>query len=560
MIQAPSRLRRHARWRTVGLLALATAVLRLPSLRALPVFGDEAIHLHWSQLIVDNPAVHAFLPADPKPPLHFWLMALFLPLFRDPVEAGRTVSLLFGALSTALVFGAARAIALRFPDAEEAGEGGADRTGKAAAVFAILCPFAAFYQRIALAESLFLCESLLAAALALRLAERSGGEDRSIGVVFGVVLGIAMLTRQNFSYALWALPFCAFACLPATRRSPPTVFARRLLTAAAVALLLWVPVLAQKPGFDWKTRVFHFSQFREPLPFGERLRQAARVAEWFWTSLTPSVALFSLAALAWLLIARRRRVLAFLLLWMAIVILPLLFFAGLLFPRYTFTAAAPLWIASGIFLADLGRRWQRLPPSLAARRLLSAAALACLFAWPVRDLALQIFRWQAQILVAEDRWQYVTGWPAGFATEQALAWMRARAAAGPLVLITPDVAGNPGDTVPVLLRADPDPHIARYSASHAVSGPILVSPPGAAGVFLLSNDLWEMKPPAPVPLPQGAPVYFLAPDPFLTRHGWRAAGVFFATANPGLSEAARFENPPGPSGSPTDSIVVFRVR
>jgi len=69
-----------------------------------------------------------------------------------------------------------------------------------------------------------------------------------------------------------------------------------------------------------------------------------------------------------------------------------------------------------------------------------------------------------------------------------------------------------------------------------------------------------MKPPAPVPLPEGAAVYFLAPDPFLTRTGWRAAGVFFAAANPGISVAARFENPPGPSGAPTDSIVIFRIR
>ncbi|MDQ2869461.1 MAG: hypothetical protein M3S32_01870, partial [Acidobacteriota bacterium] len=255
-----------------------------------------------------------------------------------------------------------------------------------------------------------------------------------------------------------------------------------------------------------------------------------------------------------------RRVFAFLLLWMAIVILPLLLFAGLLFPRYTFTAAAPLWIASGFYLAHLFERWQRLPASRPVRRLLAAAALACLFAWPVRDLALQIIHWRDQTLVAEDRWQYVTGWPAGFATEKALAWMRARAAEGPLVLITPDVAGNPGDTVPVLLRGKPDPHIAHYSASDAVLGPILVASGGLADRFLLSGDLWEMKPPAPVRLPPGAPVYFLAPDPFLTRKGWRPAGVFFAEANPGISRAARFENPPGPSGAPTDSIVVFRVR
>ena len=78
----------------VLLLTAACAILRLPGLRAFPIFGDESIHLHWAQLIRERPIENAFLSLqDPKPPLHFWLLALFLPLSPDPVFAGRLLSL-----------------------------------------------------------------------------------------------------------------------------------------------------------------------------------------------------------------------------------------------------------------------------------------------------------------------------------------------------------------------------------------------------------------------------------------------------------------------------------
>ncbi len=538
-------------------LFLVTAALRLPGLRELPVFGDEAIHLHWSQLIREIPAANAFISMqDPKPPLHFWLMALFLPLFRDPVLAGRLVSVLFGALSSVLVFELARSLARRIPRAGE------DPTsvGGAAALVAILSPFAAFHQRIALAESLFLCESLLAALLAVRLASApENGRRLGVreGVALGAVMGAAMLTRQNFSYALWALPFCAWLAFPEEKRSRAPAFLRRMAVAGVVSLLLWVPVLLQKTGPDWKTRIFHVAGFRQALPLTERLRHALRVALWFWTYLTPPIALLALAALAWLFAAGRRRVLMFLLLWIGIVVAPLLLFGSLLYPRYTFTAAAPLWVACGFLLADLLRRLREAPIESLARALLGATAVAVLFAWPVRDLALQCFRWRDQTLVPEDRWQYVTGWPAGSATEHAIGWLRSRAAEEPLVLVTPDVSGNPGDTTPVLLGRAPG--VTLFSSSDAVTGRILTPAPDRPGAFLLSGDLRRMIPPAAVELPAREPVYFLAPDPFLTREGWRPASGFFGAANPGIDAVARFENPAGTSGD-REAIVIFRLR
>ena len=66
-------------------LALFCLLIRAQQLLALPIFGDEAIYLRWAQLVrAGHPWVSL---ADPKPPLHFWLLAAIYPLTADPLLA-----------------------------------------------------------------------------------------------------------------------------------------------------------------------------------------------------------------------------------------------------------------------------------------------------------------------------------------------------------------------------------------------------------------------------------------------------------------------------------------
>ena len=44
-----------------GLLLLAYFAMRLPNLRSVPIFCDEAIYLRWAQLIWENPAKNLFV-------------------------------------------------------------------------------------------------------------------------------------------------------------------------------------------------------------------------------------------------------------------------------------------------------------------------------------------------------------------------------------------------------------------------------------------------------------------------------------------------------------------
>ncbi|KKU81065.1 MAG: hypothetical protein UY08_C0003G0016 [Candidatus Gottesmanbacteria bacterium GW2011_GWA1_47_8] len=87
-------------WLKVGLLALITVglflVLRFYKLLSLPVFVDESIYIRWSQVMRAEPTLR-FLPlSDGKQPLFMWLVIPALKLFRDPVFAGRTISVVAG--------------------------------------------------------------------------------------------------------------------------------------------------------------------------------------------------------------------------------------------------------------------------------------------------------------------------------------------------------------------------------------------------------------------------------------------------------------------------------
>jgi hypothetical protein len=69
---------------------------RLQHLEAIPVFGDEAIYVRWSQIIKNEETLRFIPQTDGKQPLFMWLTSLSLRLVADPLVAGRLVSVLAG--------------------------------------------------------------------------------------------------------------------------------------------------------------------------------------------------------------------------------------------------------------------------------------------------------------------------------------------------------------------------------------------------------------------------------------------------------------------------------
>ncbi len=236
----------------------ATVVLmfgfaRLWNLGILPVFSDEAIYIHWAQLIADDPN-RLFLPrVDGKQPLFMWLNALFLPGFDDPAASGRLVSVLAGFFTLAGVALIARRL-FSAPVALAAG-----------AIYA-LCPFAVFFDRLAVVDSLLCAFGAWIAYYALKIAQ---GSDRSLKcfLALGAFMGLAFLTKAP-ALLLWPLP--VFFLLAYGAYKERIVWAR-LAVAVLIACLLILPYIFSGQGVGVLGRDFLFHKKDYFLSPGELL-------------------------------------------------------------------------------------------------------------------------------------------------------------------------------------------------------------------------------------------------------------------------------------------------
>ena len=549
----------------VGLCTLVGAAVRLVSLRALPVFGDEAIFLRLAELARRDPLARLWIALqEAHAPMHIWLVTLVLPLSSDPVRAGRLLSVVAGVLCVP----AAAWVASRIAEAFGHGEDSRVEVLTAAALTAA-CPFFVLAQRIARVDALFLLETLAAAGLSLSLAiavRRSSARASLLrmGLVYGILMGVTMLTRQAVSLPLWFLAPGAWVLLRAGEPSSPGE-GKRLFAALGLALLvaglLWMPMLVAPGTPDTITRIFQSKVYRPAMSvssrFGLAISNIGLAGEAFRVYLTLPVLLFGALGVLDLLAARRWRLLAFLLFWEASLLLPACAFAIGYFPRFALPAAMPVVIVSA---HGVSRLWALIRGSARApaARVALAVLLGGLLLGPaVGDLRRGLRDWRDWRLLPIDQAQFLSGSSAGFASEQAAGWFRGKAAKQPVAVtvLTPEISGNPTDAVWLLL--DGEPGIRLSYALDALRQPLL-PPAGPDGTRRLPGDSRDPGR-REVVVPARGAVFAVVTDPLLTRSGWVPAAAFLSGLNPGLTEAARFENPAKP-GSPASSVVVLALR
>jgi hypothetical protein len=529
----------------LGVAMLLIAALRLWNLGALPLFNDEVIYLRWAQIIATQPSLAVRIPlTDPKPPLHSAVLAAALKTGGDPLLSGRVVSVIAGILMIPL-------LALLVRDL-----GGSSMAMVAAAAFAATSPFLSFYQRLATADALFATEVVLCIWLALRM--RSP-------VPLGLALGAALLTRQVFSVVLvpvtlisvvlrsstmWSAAALA-AALPSRtksggyRRRTPDRGSRvvddswRWLCAVGIAVLLLLPYVLSEPhrysgrvAAELRLRMFHHTAAIE-MPASDRFaivkRNLASVLApdgWMWHYLTPPLYVASGLALVWLLF-RKPRSAVVLLVWFGAFAAPTIVFAVHAYPRYALAAVIPLLIAAALAIGDMPR-------------IVAAIGLIALSVLPVRDTFVQVTRWQRQHLLPVDRWQYISGWPAGGAMEDAYRWLDARIRVTPSTLITGEGWGIPDDAVWVRYEGHPRAAL-RYVASNQGVPTLGTTPTFSRTLDPASTEL---------AVPAHGPVYYVA----------RFIGKEAKPVPPGtfVEDPVVFTNPTRETFA--DGVVIYRLR
>jgi hypothetical protein len=503
-------------------------LLRLPHLRDLPIFCDEATYLRWAQLIHADPRQFAFVSLqDAKFPLHPWLLALCFSPSSDPLFAGRCLSVLAGLLVIPLSFPLARELALLAPPANRPGP----RTAPLCLALALICsPLLALFQRLALAESLLLTESLAIAVLSLRLARAiAAGEPRRSQLRTLLLLALAwtaaLLTKQIFSYLLWLLPLLALLLQPAFSRRTLARFLLLFAAASAIALALFLPFLLAPSPYSLATRLLYKPTFFTAPAYSHaetllhNLRwlfypSSGHHFAWFPNNpaapletgallqyLTPPCLLLLVTGLL-LSVRRPSKPVAFLLGWSALLLAPLLANRNFIVTRYALTGLLPLVLLPGWFLAQLlsfviaAFSRSTMPLSRPNRRITALLATPFLLAsigWPAISTLLQNHDYRAPTTLLADRTEYFDG--PGDDLERACAWLQTQSLSHPLTLLTGTRLGIETD-IPWLLLHPSDNLQLLACTTPPQTRPLRVLP-----------DPWSQQPPTPFLLPSSRTCY-----------------------------------------------------
>lgn len=389
--------RRHLSW---ALLLLVFASTRLYNLLGLPVFLDEALHIVWSGRVFEPGRLERHVN-DGKL-LQVYLFALILPWSSDAPWLARASSALTGLVG----LGCAHAIGQRLYGI---------RVAWLSALLYLLCPYALFYDRMALADIYVSSFSGLSLLACLRLAERAS-------------------LRRAFAVAL-ALTFAAVAKMTGVLAAATPV--ATLLLLGARSALRWLPLaygcyaaVVGIPLFYFAKRARVYGHLADALverevgawsltgQLGDRLAaEASWLADyWTWPLLLAACAGLALG------LARRDRRAALL---GALAAWPALAFAlvsGHIFPRYLVASIIPTTVLAAAFADAL---LTRLGPRLAVPALVALAIPAARF-----DALLLLDPQQAP-LPAVDRGQYLQGWQSGYGAAEAARYLRAQLRGSP---------------------------------------------------------------------------------------------------------------------------------
>lgn len=188
---------------------------RLQNLTSVPVFGDEAIYVRWSQ-IIRNVETLRFIPVtDGKQPFFMWILAGLFKFFQDPLFAGRLISIFSGFGILICIFIICCIIANFFSEEKNpltfisGSIKNNFRIGFISALIYIFLPFSFFFDRMALPDNLLSFFGVLSLLFSLLLAKF---RRLDLSLILGIILGLAWLTKSPAIYFI-CLSFLTFIVL-----------------------------------------------------------------------------------------------------------------------------------------------------------------------------------------------------------------------------------------------------------------------------------------------------------------------------------------------------------
>ena len=186
---------------------------RLQNLTAIPVFGDEAIYIRWSQIIKSVETLRFIPQTDGKQPLFMWVTAVIFKFISDPLVASRLVSIFSGFgimlgifLTTCIIisFSQKESNPLKFIFFSIKDNFYLAITSSSIYIF---LPFSFFFDRLAVPDTMLSFFGIWSLFFSLLLAKF---KRLDLSLILGIILGLSWLTKSPAVYFIVLAIFTYF--------------------------------------------------------------------------------------------------------------------------------------------------------------------------------------------------------------------------------------------------------------------------------------------------------------------------------------------------------------
>ena len=397
--------------------------LRLSNILSLPLFTDEAIYVRWAQIAAQDANWRFISLTDGKQPMYVWIAALLLNFFRDPLLAGRMVSVLAGyGVTIGLFFLGSEIFRDKNKDSAYPIFSFTKKTvtiGIIASLFYVLYPFGLVYDRMALYDSLvgmFAVWSLYLLVLLVRT------KRLDIALISGLVMGGGLLTKSNAFFSMGSMPFLLLLFDRGKKDFKKSLVWFIVLGGVAVVMAMAIYTILRLSPFyhiiDEKTALFAY-------PLSEWIKHPFT---YFWSNLRALLDWFTiymklpvLALVVLSLFIRRDHFFEKILLvfWFLFPFIYLAFFGNTIYPRFILFMTLPLIPLASYSIYQL----------LEKHKSVLVKVLIFVFAFGLylhADYAI-IYNFSEAPIPRADLGQYINNWSAGNGVRQSVEFFKKEA-------------------------------------------------------------------------------------------------------------------------------------
>ncbi len=400
------------------LVLLSFFFSRLVNLTLIPVFADEAIYIHWAQTAWHDHNQRFVSLMDGKPPLHTWLMIPFLKVIKDPLVAGRLLSVTAG---LATLIGLYLLVKKIFNQ----------KTGLISVWLMVISPFLLFYDRLAVADSLLTAFGVWSFYLTVLLIEKP---DLGKAFLLGFCWGGGLLTKPPGLYFIFLSPLILLLFFPLNKNSFLkknifTFFKTKIsywLLSLMVAVLSYNVIKLSPLSHMISVRSYDYILGKREFlkdPFQLFWGNFKAILAWLYSyQLLPGIILFFLG-LTFLIKKAWKKALVFFS-WLIIPLLGSAAIGKIIFPRYFLFLQPWIIVFMSFGITELISKVKKFRDSKVYQSLLTG--IIYVFAsWPWLLFSLWlIFNPVKAPLIEREQNQYLTSWSAGYGIKEVADWLK----------------------------------------------------------------------------------------------------------------------------------------